>query len=59
MDLRQIELDSVYWIYVLRQGPLAVPCEHVMELLVFLKCKGYLDQLKNNKLLKRDSAALG
>jgi hypothetical protein len=39
MDLMQIELDSVYWSYLLRQGPLAGPCEHVMVLLVFLKYK--------------------
>jgi hypothetical protein len=59
MDLRHKELDSVYWIYVLRLGPLVGPCENTMDFVVFLKCKGYLEELKNNKLLKRGSAALG
>ena len=43
MDLRQKELESVYWIYVLRLEPLVGPCENTMDFVVFLKCKGYLE----------------
>jgi hypothetical protein len=42
MDLRQIELESVYWIYVLRLGTLVGPCENTMDFVVFLKCKEYI-----------------
>jgi hypothetical protein len=43
MDLRQKELESVYWIYVLRLEPLVGPCENTTDFVVFLKCKEYLE----------------